>query len=109
MKAREIAELWHWRSRTSQLIQQGRLSYTQKTPQISKTLEEIIKLSVDEGFKNNDIPKPLGNDFPVFGKAYRDLNEQEFSIATSIAMERHFALNWVSGYSEDWDETPTDT
>lgn len=28
---------------------------------------------------------------------------------TSIAVERHFALNWLCGYSDDWESTPTDT
>lgn len=31
--------------------------------------------------------------------------------ATSIIMERHFALNWLCGMAPGnrWDETPTDT
>ena len=48
-------------------------------------------------------------DFPAFGKAYRNLSEDEYEQATSIAMERHLALNWLCGYDSDWDETPTDT
>ena len=33
----------------------------------------------------------------------------QFADAYSVALERLFALNWVCGYAEDWDETPTDT
>ncbi len=45
------------------------------------------------------------------GKAYRDLDDDEWSTVSSIAMERHFALNWLSGYApnNNWDETPTET
>ena len=49
--------------------------------------------------------------FLAFGKAYRDLGPEEYAIATSIARERHFALNWLCGHAPGnrWDETPTDT
>jgi hypothetical protein len=54
---------------------------------------------------------PICDDFPAFGKAYRDLSPDEFSIATSIAMERHRAFNWLSGRAPGnrWTDTPTDT
>jgi hypothetical protein len=41
-----------------------------------------------------DIPTPIGDDFPAFGKAYRDLTNEEYSQATSIAVEGHGAL-WL--------------
>ena len=54
---------------------------------------------------------PMGGDFSVFGRPYREISGEEWSQATSIAMERHRALNWLCGYApaNRWDETPTDT
>ena len=36
---------------------------------------------------------------------------REFAILTSIAQERHKALNWLCGFSSSgrWTDTPTDT
>jgi len=101
--AREISELWHWRSRTTQL-QRERV----KLPK-AYDLKMIIRMAADRAYEQGAIPRPVGGDFPAFGKAYARLREQEYSLATSIAMERHLALNWLCGYSEDWDQAPTDT
>jgi hypothetical protein len=103
-RARDIAELWHWRARTRQLQEQG-----YKPPDEFGSLDEIVRTAARVAHKDGDIPRPIEGDFPAFGKAYRDLTEEEYSRTTSIAMERHFALNWLCGYAEDWDEVPTDT
>lgn len=54
--ARDLAELWHWRSRERRRQEEG-----------------------------------------------------DYSEMTSIAIERHYALNWLCGYAEDWDSVPTET
>jgi len=61
--------------------------------------------------KNADLPHPIGSDFPAMGKPYRDLSLEEFAILTSIAQERHKALNWLCGFSSSgrWADTPTHT
>jgi hypothetical protein len=102
--ARNIAELWHWRARTRQLQEQG-----YKAPEDFGSFDEIVKIAARLAHENDDIPPPIDDDFPAFGKAYRDLSEEEYSRANSIAMERHYALNWLCGYAEGWDEVPTDT
>jgi hypothetical protein len=53
----------------------------------------------------------IEEDFPAKGKADRGLSAQESSEVRSITFERHFALNWLCGYSpgNEWDQTPTDT
>ncbi|MBX4205883.1 DUF4272 domain-containing protein [Candidatus Microgenomates bacterium] len=102
-KARDSAQHWHWRSRTTQIMNDG------IKPPNNLTFQEIIKASVELGYKEDWNPKPIDNDFPAFGKAYKDLKVEEYSIVTSIAMERHFALNWLMGYSSDWDEMSTPT
>jgi hypothetical protein len=35
--------------------------------------------------------------------------DSEWSEMTSIARERQYGLNWMCGYSSDWDDVPTDT
>jgi len=108
MKQRDLAELWHWRARTRQMQEQG------KTPTDlpgGLTIEKIVQMTAAKAAENGTFPAPIGGDFPAFGKPYRDLNAEEFSRATSIAMERHRAFNWLCGYApgNSWAETPTDT
>ena len=107
-KQRDIAELWHWRSRTRKLQEQGQLEGQVAGGQ---TIEQIIALSATKAAENGDLPTPIGSDFPALGKPYRDLSFEEFAMLTSIAQERHKALNWLCGYSPTrrWADTPTDT
>lgn len=106
-KQRDIAELWHWRSRTRKLQESEREI---RIPG-GKTFEELIQFTSHKAAANGDIPAPIGDDFPAFGKAYRDLTKQEYSQAVSIVQERHHALNWLCGLAPGnrWADTPTDT
>jgi len=107
-KQRDLAELWHWRARTRQLEELGRMRSV-----IAKglTIEEIIRMASEKAAENGAFPTPIGNDFPAFNKAYRDLSAEEYSFASSIALERHRAFNWLCGLAPGnrWAETPTDT
>ncbi|HEY4216444.1 MAG TPA: DUF4272 domain-containing protein [Gemmatimonadaceae bacterium] len=104
--AREIAELWHWRSRTRQLQQEGRVR-----PDGEPSFDQIVRQVAPRMAAEGMLPSTVEEDFPVLGRAYRDLSDGDWFGARSIAMERHFALNWLCGYAEgnEWDETPTDT
>ena len=75
------------------------------------TIDKVLQISSARAAQNGAFPAPIGDDFPAFGKPYRELTNEEFSIATSVATERHRALNWVSGRAprNSWAETPTDT
>ena len=106
-RARDVAELWHWRSRTTWLQQHGHTP--PPDPPEFDSYEKIIRVTAEQAFSSSDIPRPIKHDFPAFGKPYGRLTEEEYSICTSIAMERHYALNWLCGYAEDWDNVPTDT
>lgn len=106
--ARDVAELWHWRSRTTALQRSGERP-PNDYPKELNTYEKIIRVTAEHAFGSEDIPRPIKHDFPAFGKPYARLTEEEYSICTSIAMERHYALNWLCGYAEDWDNVPTDT
>jgi hypothetical protein len=102
-RAREIAELWHRRSRTTQPRSEG-------GPQAAGSeLDAIACQSAALAHAAGSIPEPIDGDFPAYGKAYRDLAAGECSEAGSIARERHYALNWLSGSSSDWDSVPTGT
>jgi hypothetical protein len=108
MKQRDLAELWHWRSRTRQAQELGKMP---RNGRGGKTIQEIIQMAAAKAAEDGALPAPIDGDFPAFGKPYRDLNAEEFSRATSIAMERHRAFNWLCGYAPDnrWADTPTDT
>jgi hypothetical protein len=106
-KQRDIAERWHWRSRT-------RVSQASKGDfeladgrKIGELLNELSAKAAADG----EISTPINGDFPAFGKAYSDLTEEEFSQAASIALERHRALNWLCGFAPGnrWEKTRTDT
>ena len=112
-RARDVAEFWNWRSRTRQLIEDGtEFPNDQKSEALGiRSFDGIVRFSAREGNRRGDLPELINGDFPAMGKAYRDLDDDEWSTVSSIAMERHFALNWLSGYApnNNWDETPTDT
>jgi hypothetical protein len=112
-KAREIAQSWHWRSRTRYLIERGDKfpSSPSFVQQGFHCFDDIIRFVAGEMYKIGELPQLIDGDFPVYGKAYRDLNEEEWSNVQSMSMERHFALNWLCGYAPNnaWDATPTDT
>jgi hypothetical protein len=106
-KQRDIAELWHWRARTRRLQEEGHLFQLPG----SYTIEQIIERAAIKGAQDWDFPKPIESDFPALGKPYRDLSFEEFATLTSIAQERHKALNWLCGLSPSgrWVDTPTET
>jgi HAMP domain-containing protein len=112
-RARSTAELWHWRARTRQLIDRGE-TFPQ-SPQTAKagirTFDDVVRVTAKLAVEHGTIPTQIDSDFPICGKAYRDASSDEFSLAHSITMERHFALNWLCGFAPGgrWDETPTDT
>ena len=103
-KARDMGELWHWRSRTTQLMKRPS---PPKLPD-GLTFDKIITMTCDKAREDGAFV-PIGGDFPSKGKPYRDLSDEEYSEQTSISMERHYALNWLCGFSANWDTVPTDT
>jgi hypothetical protein len=110
--ARDLAELWHWRSRTRQLIEEER--QVDPAPSTNaeglETFDGIVRTTAKH-IRDEGRFEILDEDFAVRGKAYRDLTDEEWSEVRSITMERHFALNWLCGYAPKnrWDDTPTDT
>jgi len=112
-RRRDVAELWHWRSRTRELNERGEpfpsnLDFRRRG---LRSFDDIVRLAAAKAAQDGVIDQPIDGDFPAFGKAYRDLSEQEWAKIRSITMERHFALNWLCGHAPGgrWDETPTGT
>lgn len=112
-RARTIAEMWHWRSRTRELVEMNRPF--PDAPQMRKaglaSWDDVVRFSARRSAEEGLIPTAIDDDFPVFGKAYRDLTAEEWSPVRSMTVERHVALNWLCGYAPGnrWDETPTET
>jgi hypothetical protein len=104
LRQRDIAELWYWRARTTELQQ----SPDQDPLPEGITYEQIIS-GAAETAENERMFKRIGNDFPAKGKPYSELTDEEYEICKSIAMERLYGLNWVCGFSKNWDNVPTDT
>jgi hypothetical protein len=103
--ARDTAELWHWRSRTRELEEQGVIP-----PKKSRfnTLDEVIKFTAAKHYEEGRIPPLIDGDFPAFGKAYRTLTEKEWQNIRFVSIKRHHALNWLCGFAPKnrWDKTP---
>ncbi len=100
-KMRDLAGLWYWRSR------QEKESYAESAQASeSRNRAETIAAAAQKAFSAGDIPEPINGDFPVFGRAYAEITADEYREANSIAVERLYALNWICGYSEDWDAVP---
>ncbi len=106
-EARNVAELWHWRSRTRQLAESG----SEVTLPQGLTLRDVVRHAAEQAVLRGDIAAAVDGDFPLFGRSYAQASADEWANATSIAVERHRALNWLCGHAPGnrWGDTPTDT
>jgi hypothetical protein len=111
--ARDTAELWHWRSRTRELIERGDAFPADQRMKTRgfHSYDDIVRFTARRAADDGTIPPCIGEDFPAIGKAYREMTGQEWAEVRSVTVERHFSLNWLCGYASDnkWDQTPTDT
>jgi len=102
---RESARLWHWRARTTGLQAAGAV----ELPERYATFDQLIAATAMRGYEQGLLPPPMRGDFGAYGKVYRHLAPEQHAEAHSIALERHHALNWLSGEGEAWDDVPLDT
>lgn len=102
------AKLWHWRSRTRQLEEDG-TPLPEGLPVTS--YEEIVRLTTDAAQQDGMLDAVRDGDFKAMGKGFRWLTSDEWSSVQSIIVERHRALNWLCGYApaNRWDDVPTHT
>ena len=112
-EARDLAELWHWRSRTRELWESG--TAPAEDEQLHRlgvrSYDDIVRMTSKMAKEKGLLSAVIDEDFPACGKAYRELSAEEWSEVRSISFERHRALNWLCGFAPggDWSRTPTDT
>jgi hypothetical protein len=96
MVQREIAEIWRWRVNTGRLIREGRMS------RATINIDDIIGQAAEELYETYKAVLPVDGDIVAFGRPVRDLDDDEFNVVSSIAIERNIAFDWLCGYIEDW-------
>ena len=101
----ESARLWHWRARTGELQAVGGI----ELPPRFASFDQLIAATAMRGYEQGLLPAPMRGDFRAYGKVYRHLSPPQRSEAHSIAVERHHALNWLTGEGKTWDDVPLDT
>lgn len=112
-RQRAAAELWHWRSRTRQLLETG--DAPPIPPGMSqlgvRSYPDLIRWTVEQTLREGMIDATYDGDFAAYGRPYRDLTLSEWQRVRQTTVERHYALNWLRGYAPNnkWDKTPTDT
>jgi hypothetical protein len=100
--SRDQAELWNWRSRARELERMG------VRPPEGFTFRQIIHQTSERAYQEGHIPYMIDGDFPAFGKAYADLDADEFALMSAIAYERYSALNWVCEVTNEWESIRID-
>lgn len=103
--ARDAAQLWHWRARTTLLQAEGDVAL----PERWQSFDQLIAATAMHGYDSGLLPVPLRGDFRAFESPYRHLTPSQHSVAHSIALERHRALNWLCGLGSAWEDVPTET
>ena len=98
----ERAELWHWRVRTAVRARHGDAA---ERAELDEIVREVAGAATHAGF----LPRLIDGDFPIRGRPYRVLDEDGVEAVGEIAYQRHYALSWVCGNGEGWDDVPTDT
>ena len=99
--AREMAELWHWRGRIEEDIAEA------DAPDVHR-LRDVIREVAADAARAGLFERPLGGDFVVGKRLFRDLSIDEQRLMTEIAAERLHALNWLCGFGASWEDTPLD-
>jgi hypothetical protein len=111
--ARDVVELWHWRSRTRASQESGKsAAEDEQLHRLGiRSYDDIVRMTARMAKEKGLLRETINDDFSVCGKAYRDLCPDEWTDLGAIALQRHRALNWLCGYSPGgaWEATPTDT
>ncbi len=88
-RERGIAELWHWRSRTRQLVERGDvLPAHDLAGQRVRSFDDVVRITAKIAFDDGTLPQILDDDFVAFGKPYRSLNAQEIDRMRKWSFDR---------------------
>ena len=104
-QAWEAARLWHWRARTTIVVDDLEV----ELPERWQSFDQLVAATAMRAHSDGLLPEPVRGDFPAFGKVYRHLTAEEHAEALAIAFERHHALSWLCGLGKTWETVPTDT
>jgi hypothetical protein len=105
---REIAEFWLWRTRRMPRERFAGEDFAKNEKSI-----EALRDSANHAAATGEARgffKRINGDFPAFGKAFRDLSDDELNLIASISMERLYGLNWlclIDGL--EWDDVELNT
>lgn len=102
---RDEAERWLWRSRARAMQEQGMKPGEELGVE---SYDQLVRIVAKESARSGLLDAVVDEDFCAMGKAYRDLQGDEWAMVRSITVERHFALNWLCGRAPGnrWEETP---
>jgi hypothetical protein len=105
---REAAEPWLWRTRRTTIQNSSRADFAKNENSMG-----ALRASADHAAATAEVIglfKRIEGDFPAFGKAFRDLSEDEFDLIRSISMERLHGLNWLCMLDGlEWDDVELNT
>ncbi|MHB8875503.1 MAG: DUF4272 domain-containing protein [Myxococcaceae bacterium] len=91
---REAWELWRWRAR-AEVTARNEGAADAPRPGVQQAAARLKEQGL--------LAKTLAGDFPWAGKPFGKVDEAELASATSISLERHRALHWLS-LGGLWDE-----
>lgn len=72
---------------------------------------DFVSFAKDNWFGGFDIgqTRVIDDDLAIADQTINDASPENLQVASSIASERHLAINWLHGYSEIYSETDTST
>lgn len=94
---RDQAEIWHWRSRATELERLG------VRPPGGVTFREIIQFTAEQAYRDGHTPFLIDGDFPAFRRSYAVQTPAQFALTSAIAYERNFAASWICELSTEWE------
>ncbi len=96
---RERAELWHWRAGMANLLREAPAA---DRAELLAAIAEVGR----EAATARLVAHLVDGDFPVRGRAYRDIDPASLADLDAVAAERLAALNWLCGFGTSWDDVP---
>lgn len=98
---RERAELWHWRAGVADLLRDARAA---ERGELLAAIAAVAREATAAGL----VSPLVDGDFPVRGRAYREVPAAVLPDLDAVAAERLWALNWLCGFGTSWDHVPLD-
>ncbi len=101
-RMRDTAEMWAWRARAAELQLMG------IRPTEGVDFRDVIRTTAEQAYADGTLPAPIDGDFPVFGKSFATVSNDEFELVRGIASERYQIMAWLTEQTVEWDSLPVD-